>query len=189
MDTSEIIDRLRTAAAAYPVDLFPPITKEEREALRRSLPVGAVDRISADMARHFATLMLDAARALEDLEAESKDGYTLTRKLGGLLNQSVNILRGEPPPLTLWSTHDVPELCAALVKSNERLTTYARIMKGTLEMLADSAKVCLELQEMEVARATRSKDELAAAAAEAGSEAGNVRDRGVPSNTQDAAEG
>ena len=41
-------------------------------------------------------------------EVEEYDA-TLTRQ-SDLLTRTVNALRGDPPPLTSWSHHDIPEL-------------------------------------------------------------------------------
>jgi hypothetical protein len=44
----------------------------------------------------------------------------LNDKLADILNRTVNALRGEPPPLTQWSWHDLPELAAAARASAAR---------------------------------------------------------------------
>lgn len=46
-------------------------------------------------------------------EAADEYGSLLTRQ-GDLLRRTVNALRGDPPPLTTWSHHDVPELAAEM---------------------------------------------------------------------------
>lgn len=46
-------------------------------------------------------------------EVEEYDA-TLTRQ-SDLLTRTVNALRGDPPPLTSWSHHDIPELAAEKV--------------------------------------------------------------------------
>lgn len=56
-----LIERLRSFSEAYPTDIFPELTAEEREAL----PRGIIDRISAGMGRHCAKIMIEAAEALE----------------------------------------------------------------------------------------------------------------------------
>ena len=53
-------------------------------------------------------------------EVEEYDA-TLTRQ-GDLLTRTVNALRGNPPPLTSWSHHDIPELAAEKVAEIARLT-------------------------------------------------------------------
>ena len=53
-------------------------------------------------------------------EVEEYDA-TLTRQ-SDLLTRTVNALRGDPPPLTSWSHHDIPELAAEKVAEVERLT-------------------------------------------------------------------
>ncbi len=53
-------------------------------------------------------------------EVEEYDA-TLTRQ-GDLLTRTVNALRGNPPPLTSWSHHDIPELAAEKVSEVQRLT-------------------------------------------------------------------
>lgn len=53
-------------------------------------------------------------------EVEEYDA-TLGRQ-GDLLTRTVNALRGNPPPLTSWSHHDIPELAAEKVSEVQRLT-------------------------------------------------------------------
>jgi len=53
-------------------------------------------------------------------EVEEYDA-TLTRQ-GDLLTRTVNALRGNPPHLTSWSHHDIPELAAEKVSEVQRLT-------------------------------------------------------------------
>ena len=57
----EFIRRLRSFAQAYPEDVFPPLTVDERKAL----PRGTIDRISASMGRHMSKLMVEVADYLE----------------------------------------------------------------------------------------------------------------------------
>lgn len=45
----------------------------------------------------------------------------LSNRQGHLLTATVNVLRGDPPPLTSWSHHDIPELAADLVAEAESL--------------------------------------------------------------------
>jgi hypothetical protein len=61
-----LIKRLRDTAQAYPLDIFPALTPQEREAL----PTGIISRISAGMGRHFSRLFTEAADALEKGERE-----------------------------------------------------------------------------------------------------------------------
>lgn len=151
MSKLTLIERLRHFADAYPTDLWPPLTVDERAIVGPAM----ISRISADMARHNSKLMLEAAQALADAQQEESDNCRLIAKLGGLLTQSVDILRGPPGPLELWSTHDVPALCSMMMKHNARLGLYAKLTQNTLAMLADSARMMLELHQMEEDRATK----------------------------------
>lgn len=71
---------------------------------------------AAEFAKERDALSAELAEAKEDLE----EGDALREKLSGLLTRTVSALRGEPPPLTLWSWHDVPELAAEARKDAER---------------------------------------------------------------------
>lgn len=53
------------------------------------------------------------------VEIEDADG--VRERLAEILNKTVNVLRGEPPPLVRWSWHDVPERVAKLRQSGTRL--------------------------------------------------------------------
>ena len=65
---SDIEQRLRDFAEAYPEDLFSPLTKEEVERLQ-SKGRHLLDRASAGMGRHFAPYAIQAADRISDLEA------------------------------------------------------------------------------------------------------------------------
>jgi len=54
--------KLRDFARAYPEDVFPPTTAEER----LTLSPGLLSRISADMGRHFAKFATEAADAFDE---------------------------------------------------------------------------------------------------------------------------
>jgi len=62
----------------------------------------------------------DRLRTELDTLGEEYDGI-LTRQ-GDLLTRTVNALKGDPPPLTTWSHHDVPELAAAVVAERDAAT-------------------------------------------------------------------
>jgi len=58
---SDLVKRLRGFAQAYPEDMFPPLTEEERGQLGGEI----ISRASAEMGRHFAKFATEAADALE----------------------------------------------------------------------------------------------------------------------------
>ncbi len=66
---------------------------------------------------------IESDRERADRLQEEVEDYdaTLTRQ-GDLLTRTVNALRGNPPPLTSWSHHDIPELAAEKVSEFARLT-------------------------------------------------------------------
>lgn len=58
-------------------------------------------------------LTLRAARKrIRELVSEEKSNYRLIARQGDLLTGVVNALKGVPPPLTIWSHHDAPELAS-----------------------------------------------------------------------------
>ena len=50
-----------------------------------------------------------------ELEAEEECSYELIKRQADLLTRSVNLIKGDPPELTLWSHHDLPELIKDLL--------------------------------------------------------------------------
>lgn len=65
---------------------------------------------------------VDALRArVSELEADNNDQFLLIEKQGNLLRGVAVAIKGEAPPLVLWSHHDLPELAAALRAENARL--------------------------------------------------------------------
>lgn len=66
---SELVQRLRNCAQAYPEDIFPPLSKEDVTRLQ-SNNRHLLDRASAAMGRHFGPLFTAAADALEAKQAK-----------------------------------------------------------------------------------------------------------------------
>jgi len=63
----------------------------------------------------------DRERA-DRLQEEVEEYDAILTRQGDLLIRTVNALRGNPPPLTSWSHHDIPELAAEKVAEVARLT-------------------------------------------------------------------
>lgn len=63
----------------------------------------------------------DRERA-DRLQEEVEEYDAILTRQGDLLTRTVNALRGNPPPLTSWSHHDIPELAAEKVSEVARLT-------------------------------------------------------------------
>jgi hypothetical protein len=155
MSNEQLIQRLRHFGDAYPLDVWPPLTEEERRSISSSLR----SRIAAEMGRHCSKIMAEAADALAEAESDSDETHRVLMVQSKLLTHTVNILRGPPPDLTSWSHHDIPELAAVAVKYNTQLGLFAKLSQNTLHMLAESARMLLETMELEEARATRPKDQ------------------------------
>lgn len=66
----ELIRRLRSFGQAYPYDMFPALTSEERVKVGGDL----ISRISAAMGRHCSKIMAEAADALERAAQPPGDG-------------------------------------------------------------------------------------------------------------------
>lgn len=62
---SDLEKRLRDAAQAYPEDVFPPVTDEDREKCGF-----AVTRAAAAMGRHFSPMLTATADRIAELESQ-----------------------------------------------------------------------------------------------------------------------
>lgn len=62
-ESEEMVRVLRRWSEAYPEDIFPPVTQEDRD----NHP-GVVTRAAAQMGRHMAKFMSEAADCIEKLE-------------------------------------------------------------------------------------------------------------------------
>lgn len=56
---------------------------------------------------------------LAEARAEADDTDTLVARMGDLLSRTAVALKGPEPPLTRWSTHDVPEVAATVVAQRD----------------------------------------------------------------------
>lgn len=90
MDKIELADLLDSFSRAYPEDVFPPLTEDERKAL----PRGIIDRCSGAMGRHFAKFAAQAAAALRESEEWRRDA------------ERYRWLRTNPPNARVWFEHD-----------------------------------------------------------------------------------
>ena len=90
---SDIEQQLRSFAAAYPEDLFSPLTKEEVERLQ-SKGRHLLDRASAAMGRHFAPYAIEAADRIHALE----------RALRVIMEFKVGDFRPLEHEIAIWQT-------------------------------------------------------------------------------------
>ena len=81
-----------------------------------------------------------ANRLQEDVEEYD----AILRRQGDLLTRTVNALRGNPPPLTSWSHHDIPELAAEKVSEVERLTAERDALRSLLTEFVDDEPCWLD---------------------------------------------
>lgn len=73
--------------------------------------------LSPTVQSEAADLIASQAARIAELEADAAECYVLREKMAGLLTGVANALRGAPPPLTLWSWHDLPERAAAAISA------------------------------------------------------------------------
>lgn len=76
---------------------------------QRALAAMVIER--DEMAAKYTRLL----RTVDEMREEENASYELISRQGDLLRGVVNALKGEPPPDTLWSVHDAPQLAAAMV--------------------------------------------------------------------------
>ena len=71
----------------------------------------------------------DRERA-DRLQEEIEEYDAILTRQSDLLTRTVNALRGNPPPLTSWSHHDIPKLAAEKVAEVARLTAECLRAQG-----------------------------------------------------------
>lgn len=67
------------------------------------------------------------ARVADELRRDLADNESLRELLSDLLTRTANALRGNPPPSTLWSWHDLPERAAAAIAAIDVMQRAAAI--------------------------------------------------------------
>ena len=82
---SDLVERLRGLADAYPEDIFPALTKAQIDA-----DPSLVTRASAQMGRHFSRLFTQCADAIESATKDARRYRWLRNHTGMVFN-----LRGE----------------------------------------------------------------------------------------------
>jgi hypothetical protein len=87
----------------------------QRWSSRPDWPTNTQQLTGGTQAAAVKSALAEVARLTEEYDA------ILTRQ-SDLLTRTVNALRGNPPPLTSWSHHDIPELAAEKVAEVARLT-------------------------------------------------------------------
>ncbi len=93
-------------------------------ALRDEDVAAAVEAATADLRAER-----DAARE----DASEYDGI-LSRQ-GDLLTRTANVLRGDPPALTSWSHHDIPELAQAMVSERDAARAALATLAAVVEQV------------------------------------------------------
>jgi hypothetical protein len=73
-------------------------------------------------------------------QAASEDDYALIMKQSELLTRSVNLIKGEPPELTHWSHHDLPEIIEELL-----VNMLAKDLDENLSATSDSVTISREI--------------------------------------------
>ena len=68
-----------------------------------------------------ASALAQARAERDEARAEERDADALIQRQAALLTGVVNALKGPPPPDTLWSHHDAPELAAQARAERDRL--------------------------------------------------------------------
>ena len=87
-------------------------------------------RVYAEACLPVVAAQVEAAvsvvRAERDEVREDVSEYDgILSRQGDLLTRTVNVLRGDPPPLTSWSHHDVPELARGLADQMAKVKALA----------------------------------------------------------------
>lgn len=95
------------------------------------------------------------------LEAEIDDYDELSVKLGGLLRETANILKGPPPEGTLWSYHDIPE---QVQKMKDGLDGLVHILNGLVLMGAVTPGIIAKAAMIDAGITEERADELLAKA-------------------------
>ena len=69
----------------------------------------------------------DTNADVEELRRDLADNEALRDRMEDLLTRTANALRGAPPPLTLWSWHDLPARAAAAIAAIDVMQRAAAI--------------------------------------------------------------
>ena len=83
-----------------------------------------------------ATLIEQQAARIAELETAEEESDAVRMGMAKLLTGVANALRGDPPELTSWSWHDLPERAAAAIRAIAVMEAAAR----------DSARMVAELE-------------------------------------------
>ena len=136
--STDLIKRLRDELGKVVVDHYPS-GWEDRSAVVRY--TGLIAEADAHLASAAQSREATLERENAELRESENENDTLRHSLSDKLTRIAVTLKGEPPALTLWSWHDLPELVAALARENAKMmpllidVTYAlekaRIWNGT----------------------------------------------------------
>lgn len=94
----------------------------------------------------LTAIATERARA-DALRAELGESDAVRERLAELLKQTAVALRGEPPPLTSWSWHDVPERAAAAIAAIDVMQRAASINAERADALEAALREVLLAQE------------------------------------------
>ena len=101
--------------------------------------------LNQELADGYLNLLGQNAGLREQLAAarkEDEENDALREKMSGILHRIALAVHGDPPELTRWSWHDLPELVADLVKDNKLLRAHIQVASdwhGELSVFAAQA--------------------------------------------------
>lgn len=135
-------------------DQLPALPESEYLLARPARPyeneyITSFDGYSDDDMRSYALTAIATERARADaLRAELGESDAVRERLAELLKQTAVALRGEPPPLTSWSWHDVPERAAAAIAAIDVMQRAASINAERADALEAALLHTLRMEEL-----------------------------------------
>jgi hypothetical protein len=126
-----MVDRLTELVDGVEVDLDAPLSPEATSSDAR-----------CKFCHQLPNMEGDCRCDLDPPQAASEDDYALIMKQSELLTRSVNLIKGEPPELTHWSHHDLPEIIEELL-----VNMLAKDLDENLSATSDSVTISRETAE------------------------------------------
>lgn len=127
-----IFDILNEIESAYPDDIFPDTTQDERDPIIEQYP-GFIDRTSAMMGRHLAKVIREKLSQPPDEDMPENDA-----ERGDRLEAMVDRMAGKLSECTLliWPMYDLCqqiEICGASVELTKAVTMASDIMHKLMD--------------------------------------------------------
>ena len=117
--------------------------REARELIDAG--IGCIDCAGTTDSERVEKVIRGLLAENQRLAAESDEYDALIGRQGQLITDAVNALRGDPPPLTTWSHHDVADLARQAIRERDEARAVVDRLTRRVDTLTTREKLASDI--------------------------------------------